>query len=670
MAYYFINFIGLRSGSQYQLRIAKAGNDNAKLTGAAVPFVTEEDDDDDIFMPVRLHTGYMNFIDETGDTWRGLISTTATDKAVTLYRGNDVVWEGFVQPGGMTSEYALRPQVVQVPVMCKLSALEAFDVEPTAFDIPSFGEMLHYILGKVGGFRYVAFQGGGSFVEGVLTKRVNHELFVGKDVDGNDISNIDCLSLLERICEFWGWAAHVQGQDLFFLSPDDALLSSSLTRYQYADLADVEQNQPEVLTTESVVFSESDYPFVSRENMEEIVPGKKKVTVTADISASSTSLEFPLDKIGDIIRWESGNIQYQSFGSDPDDALHHFWKIGGVTNYDQESDYIEIDGYRLYLYDDRNNAGGYLAITDFYQGDLQYKHEYDFTPTLVLYAEDIPLPWYARLESDRELAFSYGAFWVGADVWLDTIDASEPSHGTKNAQGYLVCRLSVGDDWWNGSGWGHDNTATFQIPIGGEHGAADGNGKIISTKHYTDVYEFFDGYGMEVNGSIHGKLFFEVKRVVIYGRELEQVASVNFSNIRFGFANNVNRMSHETERDNGKNVYVKENTRPFTDEVSIDTLFASDNFNKYGIAVVMNGNYTKLRTMQYGNANEHPEKHLADRIAGYYSSNARKLSFSVGSHVAPLGIADTVEVKYDDYMPISIGHEWRDETMHVTLMEK
>ena len=230
MAYYYINFKGLRSGDTYQLRIAKSGDGDAALTGASVPFVTEEDDDDDLFKPVRLQTGYIGIIDETGQAWERLISNTATDKAVTLLRDGDTVWEGFVQPGGMTSEYALRPQAIQVPVMCKLSALEAFDVEPDAFDIPTFAEMLHYILGKVGGFRYVFVQGTATFTLGILKKRVNHALFVEKDVDGRDVSRLDCLELLDRICEFWGWAAHVQGQDIYFLSPDYASLSAARLR--------------------------------------------------------------------------------------------------------------------------------------------------------------------------------------------------------------------------------------------------------------------------------------------------------------------------------------------------------------------------------------------------------------------------------------------------------
>jgi hypothetical protein len=143
MAYYYIDFIGFRSRLQYQLRIAKASGDNVMLTGAAVPFVTEEDDDDFAFKPVRLQTGYIGIVDLTGEQWKGLVSSSATDVPVTLYRGGGIVWDGFIQPGGLRAEYGIMPQTVQIPVMCRLSALEAFDVEPAEFDIPSFGEIIH-----------------------------------------------------------------------------------------------------------------------------------------------------------------------------------------------------------------------------------------------------------------------------------------------------------------------------------------------------------------------------------------------------------------------------------------------------------------------------------------------------------------------------------------------
>ena len=63
------------------------------LTGAAEPFVTQEDSSDDIFTPVRGQTGTLRVIDETNNSslLETLIPQNNTQKLITLVSGT---WSG------------------------------------------------------------------------------------------------------------------------------------------------------------------------------------------------------------------------------------------------------------------------------------------------------------------------------------------------------------------------------------------------------------------------------------------------------------------------------------------------------------------------------------------------------------------------------------------------
>ena len=53
-----INFVSLRKPDiTYTAKIYGGGSDVINLTGADVPFVTQEDSDDDMFLPVRTQSG-------------------------------------------------------------------------------------------------------------------------------------------------------------------------------------------------------------------------------------------------------------------------------------------------------------------------------------------------------------------------------------------------------------------------------------------------------------------------------------------------------------------------------------------------------------------------------------------------------------------------------------
>ena len=71
-----IHFKSLRAGTDYTVHIYDANYSDTpiQLKGGAEPFVTQEDDDEDMFTPVRTQSGYIPIVDD------GSTATPSTGK--------------------------------------------------------------------------------------------------------------------------------------------------------------------------------------------------------------------------------------------------------------------------------------------------------------------------------------------------------------------------------------------------------------------------------------------------------------------------------------------------------------------------------------------------------------------------------------------------------------
>ena len=88
---YSITFKSLRAGTVYTLNIGGGTGNAVPLKGGAQPFVTQEDDDDDQFTPIRTQSGYIRIIDDgfaadgtTAFDWKDLVPDTDLSRPVTL----------------------------------------------------------------------------------------------------------------------------------------------------------------------------------------------------------------------------------------------------------------------------------------------------------------------------------------------------------------------------------------------------------------------------------------------------------------------------------------------------------------------------------------------------------------------------------------------------------
>ena len=119
-----------------------------------------------------------------------------------------------------------------------------------------------------------------------------------------------------------------------------------------------------------------------------------------------------------------------------------------------------------------------------------------------------------------------------------------------------------------------------------------------------------------------------------------------------------------------ENVYTQTNNSNFSDELTLDMIFATDNGNASGYGIIMNTSGAYAQTARYTGQStvvqERPEQHLADRMALYYSAPINIESVNLDTNeIGDVSPGD----KSGSYYPVAIGHDWRDDVTRLKLMK-
>lgn len=99
-----------------------------QLTGGEVPFETTEDDDEDLYMPIRTQSGTIRFIAENDSILGQVLPQQPTDRPVVLTDGSGTVcWVGFVSGEQYSQPWAPCPYEVEVPVLSVMLAMQGVE---------------------------------------------------------------------------------------------------------------------------------------------------------------------------------------------------------------------------------------------------------------------------------------------------------------------------------------------------------------------------------------------------------------------------------------------------------------------------------------------------------------------------------------------------------------
>ena len=681
---YTITFVD-RAERKYRLLID--GGDTA-LDGGAVTFETQEDNDAYMFKPVRCQTGAFRYIGKNDHaTWLGLIPTDALSKTVILQRqqGNNwnTRWQGYIQPQVFENEYPGNGTVEHdFSVQCPLSVLDTLDIDPspttTINSNPTitFGALLQtYVFNRLTGVTISAYvmQGTTAVTSERLGLKVMWANFLDTDSNNNVVCKYTCKQVLEEFCKFFGYTCRMHGTVVYFTQPTGNNIGFS----SYTTLA----GTPTAVQRGS--FTITDAMLCDTDNREEIHPGIGKATVRSNINALDNLVEIPYDELFD--QYNMGNLNATTIVRPVDYFEHDVYNLirvpdsnGGTLAYENDtvslsclmttkpgtgSDAGNQKRYcRFFVYDDSDvgEVGGAVP---------ESKTNYAWRKCIELfhsYANGTPsgnIEMF-KISSKQVFVVSDGILYINfkchqVSAWI--IEDNKP---------YAVCRLKIGNMYWNGLAWTVNSSATFNLKFTAE-GARSTRTSINDPQ--------YDGCGIPITNTMRGIIEFTILDVPSWITMAHFVGNyingfLPLLDFEIGFV----RGTIEDTKHRG-NEYTT-NGGKFRDEVNVDLIWASDvaygegSYIRHmpaGMGYILNGTTEKptqyVKSMADGDVI--PEQYLSQLIANYGQSTHRLVQMNLRSSslgdVVPTAVSSGLE---SGMFPLAISHNWRNDVTTLTLI--
>lgn len=698
-----IGFKSLRSGTEYTVNIHDANYSGSAvlLYGGAEPLTTEEDGNEDMFQPIRTQSGSIRIVDcglsvnGAAFNWKNLLPSAGADRPVTVTANGGVVWHGFMQQQTFSGELYGGTQEREFPIQCALSILGGEDVNFNN-GLKNFAYLLKEVCDTIDVKSSNAVHIDTVYVQGGADARkwlqtvVDWQNFSEEDNDGVLRAKYSLYDVLEDMCRFWGWTARTFGRSLYLTCADDSVEQSYLvlTRTQLNTLASASNdtstgiiNTPPTVT---LTDSAANPIFASKGQTDYKVQGPHIAVVKAECNERDTIVQFApqeiRDALGDNYVWVQGDGDLVGYFTTDTNRGKLTSSIMDVTARTQDG----CDGSggfckrQIYTSAESDSAtvGDMMVVSSGYNANTSS----------------------VMLQTKHPMSFSNGSLTLSGTLWK----GSEQLQHEKSM--YTVqMRLGIGmtrntAKWWymgrkvsaaSGTisrGWS-SSQSIFNVPLSG------------AQLKSTGVYLEFLGVGgmmavypsIPVSSNTYGYIFIDIMGGHDYGNNLPitsfEIAnmSIEYSRDSYYIPTSLNVVRpRELKQDR---VTMKEysavNTNDSKEEWNANCIFASDNNMEYGYGLLLDANGNIVSTVDYGNSAEHPEQHVANRVAAYWQTAKRKtdtelignvrqsINTSAGATTLISDIMPHEKVSLDStvFAPIAIGRSWRDDVVRLSLME-
>lgn len=688
-------------GTLYTLTIGSA---SGTLTGAAEPFVTQEADDADMFLPIRTQSGYVRIVGiDDRATWLSLIPNGVTSILVKLTHGNNVIdWQGFMTPGVFSNEWPSPEHAVmehEFPVQCPLSVLDGIDMDvqdptPNHIGIVTFGQLLQHIFGKLTDpsvgvtINHYYIQGTAAVTNARLDLKIIWANFLETDNTGTIVAKYTCYQVLEEVCKFFGYTCRMQGDAVYFTQPTGNTLG--FTEYSHENLYNSSTHQAVSGTySERGSFSILNNMLASNDMEEQVVPGVGKVTVSSDINKLDNLIEIPYDELFD--RYFTGHsiIIVRSV----DYYEHDIYcsvraPFADNTSMVYENDSVSMECYMATNPGSGHSAGNkkkycrFIVYDDDEVGPVggtppKSKKAYSWKKCIELF-HSYNYPNYGTSGSDDTTMFSITSkqsFIVSDGYLYISFKCDEVSAWIGSVNFYAI--IKIGNLYWNGFAW-VERTAGQAEPSFYMQFNASG---ACSNRSGVDAPQY-DGWGIPVTDTMRGVLEFKIldveKSQKIDPDHITDIVDINgflpLMDFEIGFV----RGTIEEKRHNG-NEYTKTGGS-FRENVGVDLIFAADvtygpqNYQRHmpaGLGYILNYSDEKpsATIMSMTGYGVTPEEYLATLIANYGLNTHRIVDVDVRTDL----VGNVTPAMIDGGLcggmfPMAISHNWCDDITHITLI--
>lgn len=710
-----ISFKSLRSGTIYSVNIHDASYNGTAipLKGGAEPFTTQESDDDDQFIPMRTQSGYLRIVDDGKDAnglafdWKTMLPATDTDRPVTLTdAGGNVLWIGFMQSQTFSGVLYGNPQEREFPVIGAMSILAGEDaafnagLQNFAYMIDAFCDIMDNHSDNGFAITSVYIQGGADARLWLQTK-IDWQNFAEEDGDGVVRAKYSMFDVMEDMCRFWGWTARICGTSLYLTCTDDSTEQNYLllTRAQLTTLttATTDTTTGSIVSPPTVSLgSPTAEIFCSTDQNDSKVQGPHRAVVKADCNEHDTIVQFAPKEVEDWIE-EGSSYTWVQGG---DDLVGYFTCPGGESAQTGKQTGSSGQGSSK-LKVITQNYGGVCRRQIYQSKDAESPMVADMLMSLANRPNyNNPV---IQLQTLRPMSFGGGSISLGGTLWrgAEAIQHERNLYTIRMRLGIGMTRETA--KWWNmkkeitsqsetiTSGWSTTMT-DFNVPMQGN--TLKSTGVSLKVEAIWDV-NFVYGYpAIPIPDDTYGYIFVDILYGYDYSNNNQfddfQIAnfSIDYSRDSYEIPTSLNvvRPRELVEKRVTTKEYSATNTNDSKEEWNANCIFASDNNMEYGYGLLLDGSGNILETVQYGGSAtnlQHPEQHLANRVAAYWATAKRRIDAELMAHVLQAidtGTGDTIaigaiapnqKVTMDagTFTPIAISRDWRNDIVKLALLQ-
>jgi hypothetical protein len=404
--------------------------------------------------------------------------------------------------------------------------------------------------------------------------------------------------------------------------------------------------------------------FASTDNEDMVMRGPSKVTVKADCNEQSSVVEFAPPVIE----------------KQMDDAGSYSWVQGAeeLTGY-YTTPLIQSVNSDI-LSGTATNDGGFCR-RQIYSSNEQVK------PTnldMIVVNDASAANPVVSIQTKRMMSLSDGSLKFSGSVYRNEIPWD-----SENDDDILIVRIGIGLDrssakWYYiecdnqgniSQGWDSNNVRDTKLVIG--NGEIKGIGMAIPTfivaisalgsiptDSYMYGYVFVDFLGSYCDLYDPGFPYQVGNFSIEFSREETYIPS----NLRDSPRKRLYIIQRQSTYE--YDAVIDKSTK---DQQDIDMIYASDKDMNYGYGLLMNNDYSYMAFVYYGESIQHPEQHLADRIADYWASAKRMLTTELRTDVveSSSNIDPQKHLVLDGvhYRTLSINHQWRNDVTSVKMIE-
>ncbi len=290
------------------------------LIAGPTPFVTDEDSSMDLFEPIRIQTGNIQVCTSLPDggsiSLNDLLPETNISRPVRLVNtdGFEIIkWQGFLSCEAYNQNYVDTPQIVELPVISVLEAMDNIEISP--YESIGYEDIIVHILfalknieNKCGMTLFSEIYVPTIMDTSALKANVfDNTYFLSEKVINGDnilveVHSISCKKILSQFAKFYGLVFREVGQDIFIDMPDSLASETMEVRdfadyYQYRVVEKIGYGGMTVNRTEEDIIN---LRWRGTGHQLNINQGKRRIKITSELKdfvGSLSLLECPLGSL-------------------------------------------------------------------------------------------------------------------------------------------------------------------------------------------------------------------------------------------------------------------------------------------------------------------------------------------------------------------------------------